>query len=93
VAAAAAEAAAEAAYSQKKTGIFPYRQDVVNQRSVKELGRRTRRPFPVLVLEVEIVQMPDNAGHGDGAVAPGWTKVEVELIVLHILISRHRALA
>jgi hypothetical protein len=45
------------------------------------------------MLEVEIVQMPDNAGHGDGAVAPGWTKVEVELIVLDILIPRHRALA
>ena len=30
--------------------------------------------------------MPDNASHGDGAVAPWWTKVEIELVVLYVWI-------
>ena len=31
--------------------------------------------------------MPNDAGHGHGAVAPWWAKVEVEIVILDIRIA------
>ena len=53
-------------------------------RSVKQRRRGWRIPFLVLRWEPELSEMPDDACHGHGAVAPWWTKVEIELVILYI---------
>lgn len=44
-------------------------------------------PLFVLRWEFELIEMPDDACHGHGAVAPWWTKIEVEFVILYIWIA------
>lgn len=60
--------------------------------SFKQLPWGTRQPAFHLSLEVEVREMPDNAGHGDIAVPPRAAEIEVEQVVLDILISPNRHL-
>lgn len=49
-------------------------------------------PFIVLSREFELIEMADDACHGHGTVAPWWTKVEIEIIILHIWITGNASL-
>ena len=44
-------------------------------------------PFVVPSRESELIEMPQDACHGHGAIAPWWTKVEIEIVVLYIWIA------
>lgn len=49
-------------------------------------------PLLVLSWKSELIEMAEDAGHGHGAVAPWWTKVEVEIVILYIWITRDASL-
>ena len=42
--------------------------------------------MPLLVTrwEPELVEMADNARHGDGAVTPWWAEVEIKIVILYV---------
>ena len=49
-------------------------------------------PFVVLCRKPELIEMPKDACHCHGAVAPWWTKVEIEIVVLYIWIAGNASL-
>lgn len=49
-------------------------------------------PFLVLSWKFELIEMADDACHGYGAVAPWWTKVEIEFVILYILVTGNASL-
>lgn len=49
-------------------------------------------PLLVLVWKFELVEMPEDACHGHGAVAPWWTKVEIKIVILYIWIASNTSL-
>lgn len=46
----------------------------------------------VLRWEFELIEMADDAGHGCGAIAPWWTKIEIKIVILYILIPGNASL-
>ena len=50
--------------------------------------------MPLLISrwEFELIEMPEDTCHGDRAVAPWGTKVEIKIVVLHIRVSRNASL-
>lgn len=46
----------------------------------------------ILSWEPELIEMPEDACHSHGAVAPWWTKVEIKIVILNIGIARDTSL-
>lgn len=49
-------------------------------------------PLIVLSWEFELSEMPEDACHCHGAVAPWWTKVEIEVVILYVWIAGNASL-
>lgn len=68
---------------------LPYLINILLDRSFEQSARGTRHPALVLTVKIQSREMADHASHGDGAVPPGTTKIEVKLIIFHILIATY----
>ena len=49
-------------------------------------------PLIILGWKFELIEMPEDACHGHGAVAPWWTKIEIKVVILDIRIARNASL-
>ena len=58
-----------------------------NNRGVEERLRGRIAPVLVFIRELDIGQMAGHAGHGNCALSPILTEVEVEGVVLDVLVS------
>lgn len=59
-----------------------------DNRCVEEGLRGRITPVLIFIRELDIGQMAGHAGHGNCALSPMLTKVEIERVVLDVLVSR-----